>query len=147
MTTTHTVRRIALTAAVAGVAALTAAPAFAKPGPIDYGSLQDAGAVDHPTKAQVEHQESALSTTTTSSGLPQQIKARVEQLERATADQPPAARSTRGSESDTSGSSVPGTAAALIGVVLAAGAGGVVVYRFRHHGDGGSDGRVGAATA
>lgn len=147
MTTSHIVRRVALTAAVAGVAALTAGPALAKPGPIDYGTLQQsAQTAGHPTKAQVEHQEGALSTTTTS-GLPQQIKARVEQLERATADQQPATQPSRRSESDTSGSSVPGTAVALLGAVIAAGAGGVVVYRFRHHGNEGGDSRVGAATA
>lgn len=145
MNTSRIIRRVALTTAVAGAAALTAGPALAKPGPIDYGSLQQsAPSAEHASKAQVEHEEATLTTTTTTAGLAQQIKARVEQLERATADQNRAGQPTQHDQTGSSGSSVPGGAAlALLGVALAAGAGGVVVYRFRHHD---TDGRVGAAT-
>lgn len=139
MTTTRTLHRAVLTTVVAGTAVLAAAPAYAatlpaKPGPISYGSLQSDSA---PTKAQVEHTERATGND------PAVLfnKAQIERNERATLDQQPATGTRPVHPSDSSGSPVPGTVLALLGAAAAAGAGGVVVYRFRHHGS------VGAATA
>ena len=130
-TPTHTVRRVATTAVLAGAAVLTAAPAFAGVPPEDTGP---GSAASQTKKAQVEHEEK----TGAAGGLSAQTKAQLEHMERAMRDQQPAPQPA-GSTSNPS--SVPVTVLALLGGGLVAGAAGFTVYRFRHHGP------VGAATA
>lgn len=141
MTTSRIVRRVTVTAVVAGAAAFAAAPAFAKPGPIDYGSLQNRPGS---TKAQIEHAEAG--TVSNTGGLAPFVRARVERMQRATADREPV-QPARQDPADPS--SFPVTSFALIGggLVAAGAAAGVTAYRFRHHGAGATDGHVGTAAA
>lgn len=135
MTTRSTLRRAAATTVLAGTAVLVAAPAYAgalpaKPGPVDYGSLQN----------KANHDVGAVGTGTNgTTGLAPHVKAQVERMERAMQDQQPAPRVPADTSSDSS--STPVIVLALIGGGLVAGAAGYSVYRFRHHGP------VGAVTA
>ncbi len=133
-TTRPTVRRVATTAVLAGAAVLTAAPAFAGAPPEDPGP---GSATSQTNKAQVEQEE----RTGAFGGASTQVKAKVEQMERAMREQQPAPEPTGSTSNPSDPTSVPVTVLALLGGGLVAGAAGFTVHRFRHHGP------VGAATA
>ena len=139
-TTFTTTRRAATTAVLLGAAALVAAPAYAQVAPVDMsGDTTAVQSAEHPTKAQVEHDEASGGATVGGSG--QVSKAKIEQLERAMRDSKPVPQTPGGTPVDSDPSSIPVTVLVLLGGGLAAGAAGYTVYRFRHHGP------VGAATA
>ena len=135
-TTSTTVRRAAATVVLAGAALLAAGPAFAGPAPED--TIADTSAQQ--SKAPVETEGSAAGSGVTG-GLSPQVKAKLEAMERATGDRPPAAQPPPSNIPDSDPSSVPLIVLALLGVSAVSGAAGYTVYRYRHHG------HVGAATA
>ena len=135
---TRTAAVLAGSTVLAGAALLAAAPADARVAPEEPGATAataTATAGSHLTKAQVGTAGPAALV----------VKAQVERAERALRDPQratPGGRSNPSTPTPTDPSSVPVTLLALLGGgLVAAGAAGYTVYRYRHHGP------VGAATA
>ena len=144
---TRTAAVLAGSTVLAGAALLAAAPADARVAPEEPGASAAAApaAGSHLTKAQVEHAEEQAAQVGTAGPAALVVKAQVERAERALRDPQratPGGRSNPSTPTPTDPSSVPVALLALLGGgLVAAGAAGYTVYRYRHHGP------VGAATA
>ena len=145
---TRTAAVLAGSTVLAGAALLAAAPADARVAPEEPGATAataTATAGSHLTKAQVEHAEEQAAEVGTAGPAALVVKAQVERAERALRDPQratPGGRSNPSTPTPTDPSSVPVAFLALLGGgLVAAGAAGYTVYRYRHHGP------VGAATA
>ena len=143
---TRTAAVLAGSTVLAGAALLAAAPADARVAPEEPGaSTATPAAGSHLTKAQVEHAEEQAAEVGTAGPAALVVKAQVERAERALRDPQratPGGRSNPSTPTPTDPSSVPVALLALLGGgLVAAGAAGYTVYRYRHHGP------VGAATA
>ena len=133
-TSAAAVRRVAAGALLAGAALVTAVPAHAAPVPEDpVASTQQSGiAVEDATRG---------GDGVTVGGVPAQVTAKLQAMERAAQDEQRASQTSPASVPDSDPSSVPLILLTLVGGGLVTGAAGFAAYRFRHHAP------VGAATA
>jgi hypothetical protein len=123
-TSRTTLHRAAATAVLAGAAVLTAAPAQAGPYPVG-GTTPDLSG--RRSQAQGEAAQGPAQTTGPSSP---RVREREAQQDLVPSPRPGTTRTPEPSDP----SSVPLSVLALLGTSLVAGAAGVTVHRFRHHG-------------